>query len=124
MNQDFLRSKFLSVGLAIVVGALTLSMLDIRAQKFQVRQQAQDLEGKIASLEQENSYLQRFGDYFKSFAFLEKEARKQLNYKAPGEEVVFVYKDTLNKASRSQDFEERLKGMANWEKWLYYILGK
>lgn len=98
-------------------------MFNIRAQKLDMDQEAQDWEGRISSLQQENEYLQKFGDYFKSFAFLEKEARKRLNFKAPGEEVVFVY-DTTVQSSRSHDFALRLKTMANWEKWMYYILGK
>lgn len=121
--NEFLRSKLAFVGLLALVGGLFLAMFNIRDQKLDMEQETRDWEGKISSLRQENDYLQKFGDYFRSFAFLEKEARKRLNFKAPGEEVVFVYEATAQ-ASRSQDFKLRLKTMANWEKWLYYILGK
>jgi cell division protein FtsB len=122
--SEFLKSKLASLGLVVLVGALIVSMLSIRAQKFEVQQQAHDLEGKIISLQQENEYLQKFGNYFKSTAFLEKEARKKLNFKAPGEEVVFVYDGKANISSKSREFQARLVTMANWKKWMYYMLGK
>lgn len=121
--NEFLKSKFASVGLLILVAGLFLAMFNIRDQKLEMEEESRDWEGKISSLRQENEYLQKFGDYFKSFAFLEKEARKRLNFKAPGEQVVFVY-DTVVQSSRSHDFSLRLQTMANWQKWLYYILGK
>lgn len=121
--NEFLKSKLVSIALLILVAGLFFAMFNIHGQKLSMEQENRDWEAKIGSLRQENEYLQKFGDYFKSFAFLEKEARKRLNFKAPGEEVVFVY-DTTAQSSRSHDFTLRLKTMANWEKWMYYILGK
>ena len=83
-----------------------------------------DLEEKINSLENNNSLLERFLGYMSNQSFLEKEARLRLNYKVPGEEVVFVYPDDSAKtSSSSNNFEKQLAQMPNYIKWVYYLMG-
>ena len=79
---------------------------------------------KIADVEKDTAYLEKFLAYFQTSSFLEKEARLKLNYKAQGEEAVFVYKDTNNKkASVVLSFDELLARIPNYKKWFLYLLG-
>ncbi len=82
------------------------------------------MEAKIKDVQNDTDYLNKFLAYFQTPAFLEKEARLKLNYKAQGEEVVFIYKDkNTKKASDSISFEELLAKMPNYKKWFLYLLG-
>ncbi len=82
------------------------------------------MEAKIKEVQEDTDYLNKFLDYFKTPAFLEKEARLKLNYKDPGEEVVFIYKDkSPKKESDSITLEELLARIPNYKKWMLYLLG-
>ena len=83
-----------------------------------------NVEAKINEVQKDTDYLNKFLAYFKTPAFLEKEARLKLNYKAQGEEVVFIYKDkNPKKESDSISLEELLAKMPNYKKWALYLLG-
>lgn len=82
------------------------------------------MEAKIREVQGNTDYLNKFLAYFQTPAFLEKEARLKLNYKDPGEEVTFVYKDkNIKSASESISFEELLSQTPNYKKWFLYLLG-
>ncbi len=117
-----LNSKILSVLLSVVLIWLGLSLLDLRVKDKLMYEQAMGLEGKIETTKKENSNLERYIGYLQNPSFLAKEARLKLNYKAPDEQVVFVYRDSSPKKA-SQSFEERLAGMKNYQKWWYWLVG-
>ncbi len=122
--MKFLNSKTLSALLGILTLWLFFSTLNLHSQRNIVERQLQDARAKIADVERDTAYLDKFLAYFQTPAFLEKEARLKLNYKTPGEEVVFVYKDTNNKkASVVLSFDELLARIPNYKKWFLYLLG-
>lgn len=119
-----IRSKLLSGLVILAIGWLALSFIKIKTHENIVNKEVGDLEGKIAGFEKNNSILERFLGYMSHSSGLEKEARLKLNYKAPGEEVAFIYTDDSAKAgSVSNDFNKQLAQMPNYLKWAYYLLG-
>jgi len=91
-----------------------------------VRQEVNNLNQKIAETERELSELKELGDYFRSSAYLEREARLKLNYKKPGENVVFVYRNQslLQNPAGNGNSTKPSPTLPNWQKWLKYLLAR
>ncbi len=122
--MKFLNSKIFTALTIVIVLWLTLSSINLSSQKDMVNREVKNVEVKIKEVQNDVNYLNKFLAYFKTPAFLEKEARLKLNYKAQGEEVVFVYKDkNAKKVSDSISFEELLGKLPNYKKWELYLLG-
>jgi len=122
--MKFLNSKIFTVLAGIVVLWLILSSINLKSQRTMVGKEVGNVEAKINEVQKDTDYLNKFLAYFKTPAFLEKEARLKLNYKAQGEEVVFIYKDkNPKKESDSISLEELLAKMPNYKKWALYLLG-
>lgn len=119
--NTILNSKILLSLLGIITAGMILSTINLRSQRNIVARDVRDVESKIREVKKDNEYLNKFLNHFQNSAFLQKEARLKLNYKAPGEEVVFVYRDLNEKASKSLSEEEVLKSMPNYRKWIRYI---
>lgn len=122
--MKFLNSKIFTAGASIVVLLLALSSVNLNLQRDSVDREVGNMEAKIREVQKDMDYLNKLSDYFKTSDFLEKQARLKLNYKAQGEEVVFVYK---NKNVKNEDYsisiEELLSRMSNHKKWFFYLLG-
>ena len=122
--MKFLNSKIFTVLVGFVVLWLILSSINLKSQRTMVGKEVGNVEAKINEVQKDTDYLNKFLAYFKTPAFLEKEARLKLNYKAQGEEVVFIYKDkNPKKESDSISLEELLAKMPNYKKWALYLLG-
>lgn len=122
--MNFFKSKWLLLIIIPAVGWLVLSTIKINLQKNIVNKELETLETKISNLEESNSLLEKTISFLSHSSFLEIEARSKLNYKAPGEEVVFVYPDdSAVQVSSSGDFSRQLAQMPNPIKWIYYLLG-
>ncbi len=124
MNK-ILNSKLFSVIVGIVVLWLVVSSISLNFQRKIVDKEVRNAEAKVADVQRETDYLNKFLDYFKTSDFLEREARLKLNYKDKDEKVVFVYKDKNPKleASDPMDFRELIDKMPNYKKWMLYLLG-
>jgi cell division protein FtsB len=116
-----LNYKLFSVVLAAAVLWLGISAFDVGVQRRRVQGEARDLAGRLQALEKENQFLSRSGEYFKSELFLERQARLKLNYKLPGEQVVFVYDAVAS--SQPHTFSDELAVMENYKKWWYFLVG-
>ncbi len=123
MNK-ILHSKVFSALISALALWLILSSLNLNSQRAVVDREVKNVEAKIKEVQKDADYLNKFLAYFQTPAFLEKEARLKLNYKAQGEEVVFVYRDkNAKKVSDSISFEELLARTPNYKKWFLYLLG-
>ena len=85
-------------------------------QRAAVGIQLNDLESKLASIEQENQFLASASAYFTSDEYLEKQARMKLNYKLPDEQVVIIYPDKSQKAA-SASVSESDWNFSVWKSW-------
>ena len=122
--MKFLNSKIFTSLACVIVLWLTIASINLNTQKDSVGKEVRNVEAKIREVQKDTDYLNKFLSYFKTSDFLEKQARLKLNYKAEGEEVVFVYKDKNPKEeSDSVGIEELLVKMSNSKKWLFYLLG-
>ena len=107
----------------LAIGWLSLSFIKIKLHDDIVNKEVLELEEKIGNLEHGNIVLEKFLSYMTNPLFLERQARIKLNYKAPGEEVVFVYTDdSASIGSSSQDFTD--ENVPNPVKWWYYLTEK
>ena len=96
MNK-ILNSKAFTVLVGVIVLWLTISLINLNSQRDMVNREVKNVESKIKEVQDDTDYLNKFLAYFQTSAFLEKEARLKLNYKAQEEEVVFIYKDKNTK---------------------------
>ena len=84
--------------------------LNIKFKKLETFEQVRDFE-----LE-----LEKLGDYMKSNAYLERQARLKLNYKKPDEKVVFVYQNSNAKVQNKNVETEKIldsKLLVNLKEW-------
>ncbi len=120
----FLNSKIFTVLAGIVTLWFVFSSINLNSQRNTVNKDVKNIEAKIHDIQEDIGYFNKFSAYFKTSAFLEKEARLKLNYKAQGEDVVFIYRDkNVKKASESVNFEKLLESLPNYQKWFFYLLG-
>ena len=109
----------------IIIGFFSLLVIKLQPSLKTATQEVGNLNQKIAEAEKGRSELQKLGDYLKSAAYLERQARLKLNYKKPGESVVFIYKNQHNQnPTESSEAVKPSTVLPNWQKWLNYLLGK
>lgn len=115
-----LSSKWLLIVIIPILGWLTLSFIKIKLHADIVNNEVRELEAKIDNLEKGNEILEKFISFMSNPSFIERQARIKLNYKAPGEEVVFVYPDESAKTgSGSLDISKQ--NLPNYMKWWVYL---
>ena len=97
-------------------------MIFAEIKKGEVKKEETAIRSKITGIKRDNDLLERYIKNFENQEFLDKEARFRLNYKLPGEEVVFVHRDANSqKASSSEELSS--EGMLNYKKWWRWISG-
>ncbi len=122
--MKFLNSKVFTALIGVFVLWLIISSINLNLQRVVIGREVKNIEAKIKEVQDDSNYFNKFLDYFKTPAFLEKEARLNLNYKAQGEEVVFIYKDkNTQKEPDSVNLEKLLEQQPNYKKWFLYLLG-
>jgi len=107
MFRDVLQSKWFTAVILIVLGFFLVSVIKLEPPLAAVRKELKNLNQKIDEAEKSSLELEKFGDYLKSNAYLERQARLKLNYKKPDEKVVFVY----TKTTETQKGQETQKGL-------------
>ena len=115
--MKFFQSIFFTILCAVVIFFVGWSTIELWPKKVTVNNEVNNLEQKIAETEKSNSELAKLLDYFKSDNYLEREARQRLNYKKPGEEVVFVFRDKESKINKESQ-EEKISNFQKWWNWL------
>jgi len=120
--MSILNSKFLTPFLVVLLGWMLFATVSIEVKKNEIKKKEANIKSEIADIERNNSSLERDIKNFENPAFLEKEARLRLNYKAPDENVVFVYLDTNeHKSSSAEEFSP--KHLSDYRKWWRWLLG-
>ena len=96
-------------------------------QNYRINQEIVQLKLEIAQLEQQNAAFKNLIAYLKTESFKEKEARRKLGYRKPGEQVVAIPQDNFintdpgnTKGDAPVDNQPHL---TNPQKWWEYVLG-
>ena len=121
-TMSHLNSKVFTVLASASLVWILFSVISLKISKDEIKEEERNVETKIDNARHNNESLEKFIKYFDNPSFLEKEARLRLNYKAPGEEVVFVHRDLNSKKISSLD-EPLEDNLPNYKKWWYYLLG-
>jgi len=112
----FLNRKTLTVILAAALIWLGNAAYHVYNQRATVQFQMDDLESKLARVQQDNQFLASASAYFKSDEYLEKQARLELNYKLSDEQVAFIYPDKAEKVA-SASSESGGFNLSDWKSW-------
>jgi len=110
------QSKFVTIGLILLVGWLFVSAYQVKQDKKISAEQVDNVRAKMNSLEKENGYIQQFISYLKNPEFLAKEARLKLNYKSADEQVAYVYPEE-KKLSAENPTEEQINFLVKMKNW-------
>lgn len=114
-RQSFFLQKVIPIIGFIVMAYTLFSLSKVVWRNYQIEKETRDLKEEIEILEEENQHLLNLITYFKTDVYQEKEARKRLGYKKPGEEVILV-PSVEDKTDTSEKFEET-KSRKNWQLW-------
>ncbi|MEK7583031.1 MAG: septum formation initiator family protein [Patescibacteria group bacterium] len=118
MNRILSSSWVTVIGLVVlaVVGA---SLVRREPQLAAVKQEREYVRKSIDAARLEQEELDRKQAYYQSTGYLEQQARIKLNYKKPGEHVVYIYRT----ASEPQETKPE-ESLTNLKLWWYYLIGK
>lgn len=112
--------SFVKIGLAVYFGLLiSRASINNYTKSQEINKQKQE----IKTLQEEIDLQKNLNSYYQTPAFLELEARKQLNMKADGERVIIlpVEKDELNLSVASVKQEKKSEVTPNYIKWWNYF---
>ena len=117
------RSKLTTVALMAFMLWLAVLVVSAGIRRYSAASQLSALEARIEDAQKENARLASEVQRMQQPQWLALLARQRLNYKLPGETVVFVYKSekagTIVKPQASEG-----DARASWRKWLDWVRGK
>lgn len=126
IKKRFFNSRlflFMMLGLAVVVA---VGYARAYYQDYKIKQEIENLQNDVSSLKKKKINTIDILQYVSSSAYVEDQARTELNMKKPGESVVFVnnaVENTKNNAVNSMDSGGG-QLISNRLKWLYYFIHK
>ena len=107
-----------------MLGFLAVSVIKLEPVLVDARKEVRNLDQKIADLKRADSEQKKLGDYFKSPAYLEWQARLRLNYKKSDEKVVYVYERERDSQQGAAPVRQGISDsplIENLKKWLGYL---
>ena len=126
--RKFRSQAILVTGAAFLVYLLLANILAV-FQVYRLDKEIIRLRQEIAELKIKNQDLENLIAYLKTDSFKEREARRKLNYRKPGERVLVIPDQTAfverkeEEEASSLSPEERLKNLPTPYKWWYYFFG-
>ncbi|HXK41064.1 MAG TPA: septum formation initiator family protein [Candidatus Paceibacterota bacterium] len=123
--MNLLNSKIFTVFISVASVWILFSVISVEIEKDEIKKEEANIEFKITNIKRDNASLEGYIKNFKNPEFLEKEARLRLNYKASGEEVVFVHRDINSQKASSSGTgpSQRTEEPPNYKKWWHWLLG-
>ena len=114
------------VALAVAVGVLVSEKY---AHVKELGGSVKLLEGRVTAYEDELEDRRAKAEYLSSDAYKERQARIKLNFKKPGEKVVYVYRTDAENSAQSKEgvvagtvFDDQNK--SSWQRWWEYAIGR
>lgn len=122
-----IRSRFVMTVGSILLLYVIVSTGQALWQNYQLNKEMVKLREKNAELKLTNAYLQNLIAYRKTDSFKDKEARSKLNFQKPGEVVLIIPDDNVERFSEGnavmKNKQEKPRELTNPEKWWKYIFG-
>lgn len=124
-GKELRTQAIMTVGMILLI-YMVISTAQAFWQHYRLNQELEQLREKNAELRLENKYLENLIAYRKTDSFKDKEARGKLNYQKPGEIVLIIPEDDIERFK-----EGNIKGLGNKEqreptnpeKWWEFIFG-
>lgn len=117
-SSSSIPSLLLVVFFLVAISFLLVTNLKIRSRRAELIAKEQYLINEIQKLEEKSSELKEKIEQGASREYLEKVAREQLGYKAPGEEVVVISKENKIEPSPAPQQPQSLMNVKGWWDWL------
>ncbi len=121
------RQHIILAVLAVVVVYVAGATLHVIAQNYRLQQRINELQAQNQVLELENQQLRYRITYYKTDAFVEKEARAKLNLQAP-EETTVIFPDNMPGSAQpprpepDPGFTESILGnLGQWSHFLFHV---
>ena len=118
------RQQLLMLVLCIIIAYVAVATINVIARNYQLQQRVDELRVENEILALENDQLEYEIAYYRTEAFVEKEARAKLNKKSSGESVV-VFSDKIPDRHQPPEPEpepELGEEVAdNFQQWLYFL---
>lgn len=93
MFRDILESRWFTAAIIAIVGFFSISVIKLSLPIITISKELKNIDQKIDETKKTSLELEKLGSYLQSDAYLERQARIQLNYKKPDERVVYVYRN-------------------------------
>lgn len=91
-------------------------------REYKIKKDIEVLKGEIESMEKDNYELSQLLEYYKTDEYKEAEARKRLNLKAEGEQVVMMDGEESNiEAIQAQEEAAQQASLSNRIRWWSYF---
>jgi len=128
MFSKILSSKFFLLVIILALVYLGYILTNVILEKKEIDNRLASLHSDIREMEVDREDIKKNKEYYSSQDFLEKEARRLLNYQKPGEEVIAVIPNKNNQTSEEEKTiekkeEKKEKELSNPEKWQRYFFG-
>lgn len=114
MHADFSTKKFLRNPVTVLIalflfGWLGVQFFGVAKKALVLREERKRLEMELASLQKRKAELEAGLSRFQSDAYVEREAKRRLNLKKPGEQAVIIVPEESKKpATTSPGFWQRI----------------
>jgi len=121
------RSQIFLISLALVFSYMIFATGETLWQNYEVNREIAKLKIEIIALQQDGQDLKHLIAYRGTESFKEREARRKLGYKKPGEQVLAINNPIIENTESGQakdnpDTSIKVK-MTNPQKWFEYIFG-
>ena len=120
MGKNIFQSKLFTIAGLLVLVLLSLAVVEREPLTGVLNQEIKYIDNQAENLKQQQAELENKKAYLQSTAYLEQQARLKLNYKKPGEKVVYVY----HTADDTAQALPLAKPRSNLRQWWDYLMGK
>ena len=121
-----LRSQAIMAVGGIILIYIVVSTVQALWQNYQLDKELLHLREETAELKLHNKYLQNLIAYRKTESFKDKEARSKLNYQKPGEMVLIIPENDIERFTEGNikaKEDDNIRELTNPERWWQYIFG-
>ncbi|MFA5270461.1 MAG: septum formation initiator family protein [Patescibacteria group bacterium] len=126
-QQRKLRSQILTAIFAVIFIYMAVGTIEALWQNYAINKEIAKLRAEIVQLQDEGRQLKYLIAYLGTESFKEREARRKLGYKKPGEQVLALPNSILEdltpgQANGDTDSEQKPE-LSNPQKWQEFIFG-